>query len=110
MRIDTTVRYVTPAGANLFLELGFSSAEAKRLHAASRSQINDTHLLKQQLMQELSGWMNTHQLRQTQAAEILRISRPRVSDVVNQKTAKFSIDALVEMLGRIGKPVRFAVA
>jgi predicted XRE-type DNA-binding protein len=37
------------------------------------------------------------------------VSRPRVSDVVNQKTAKFTIDALVEMLSCVGKPVRMAV-
>jgi predicted XRE-type DNA-binding protein len=29
--------------------------------------------------------------------------------VVHKKTAKFTIDALVEMLSRIGKPVRLAV-
>ena len=34
------------------------------------------------------------------------VSRPRVSDVVNQKTAKFTIDTLVDMLSRVGKPVR----
>ena len=33
------------------------------------------------------------------------VSRPRVSDVVNKKTAKFTIDTLVEMLSRVGKPV-----
>jgi hypothetical protein len=36
MKIDTQIRHVTRQGANLFLELGFSAAEAKRLHAASR--------------------------------------------------------------------------
>ena len=30
-------------------------------------------------------------------------------DVVNQKTSKFTIDTLVEMLSRVGKPVRLAV-
>lgn len=35
--------------------------------------------------------------------------RPRVSDVVNKKTAKFTIDTLVEMMGRVGKPVKVAV-
>jgi hypothetical protein len=48
--IDTEIRHVTTAGANLFLELGFTAAEAKKLHAASRKQINDTRLLKQQPM------------------------------------------------------------
>lgn len=107
--IDTAVRYVMPPGANLFLELGFSAAEAKALHAASRTQINDTRALKQQLMVELAAWISEHQLKQADAAQILMVSRPRVSDVVNQKTAKFTIDSLVEMLSRAGKPVRLAV-
>ncbi len=38
------------------------------------------------------------------------VSRPRVSDVVNQKTAKFTIGTLVEMLRRVGKPVRLGVS
>ena len=109
MTIDTEIRHVTKSGANLFLELGFSAAEAQKLQAASRNQINDTLLLKQQLMSELSNWIVEHQLRHVDAAEILMVSRPRVSDVVNQKTSKFTIDTLVEMLSRVGKPVRLAV-
>ena len=109
MTIDTEIRHTTRAGANLFLELRFSAPEAKRLHAASRKQINDTRALKQQLMVELSKWITEHQLKQADAAQILMVSRPRVSDVVNQKTAKFTIDTLVEMLSRVGKPVRLAV-
>jgi predicted XRE-type DNA-binding protein len=109
MTIDTAIRHVTKPGANLFLELGFAPDEAKRLQAASRQQINDTQLLKEQLMDELSAWIAEHHLKQADAAEILMVSRPRVSDVVNRKTAKFSIDALVEMLSRVGKPVTLAV-
>jgi len=109
MKIDTAIRYVTKPGANLFVELGFSAAEAKRLHTASRKQINDTKLLKQQLMAELSNWITEHQLKQSEAAQILMVSRPRVSDIVNQKTAKFTIDTLVEMLSRVGKPVKLAI-
>jgi predicted XRE-type DNA-binding protein len=109
MTIDTDIRHVTEAGTNLFLELGFSAAEARKLHAASRKQINDIRALKQQLMIELSDWIAENQLRQADAAQILMVSRPRVSDVANQKTAKFTIDTLVEMLGRVGKPVRLAV-
>jgi predicted XRE-type DNA-binding protein len=107
--MDTEIRQVTEPGANLFLELGFSAAEAKKPHAASRKQINDTRLLKQQLMTELSNWITEHQLRQADAAQILMVSGRRVSDVVNQKTSKFTIDTLVEMLSRVGKPVRLAV-
>jgi hypothetical protein len=54
MKTDTEIRHVTKPGANLFLELGFSPAEAKRLQAASRKQINDTRRLKEQLLTELA--------------------------------------------------------
>lgn len=109
MTIDTGIRHVSKAGANLFLELGFSAVEARKLHAASRKQINDTRALKQQLMAELSNWIVEHRLKQADAAQILMVSRPRISDVVNRKTAKFTIDTLVEMLSRVGKPVRLSV-
>jgi len=109
MTIDTEIRHVTKPGANLFRELGFSAEEAKRLQAASHKQINDTRQLKEQLMSELAEWIEQHHLKQAEAAEILMVSRPRVSDVVNKKTAKFTIDTLVEMLSRVGKPVRLAI-
>jgi predicted XRE-type DNA-binding protein len=109
MKIDTEIRHVTKPGANLFLELGFSVGEAKRLQTASRQQINDTQQLKEQLMSELAEWIEQHHLKQADAAQILMVSRPRVSDVVNKKTAKFTIDTLVEMLSRVGKPVRLVI-
>ena len=97
MSIDTEIRH------------GFAPEEAARMQAASRQQIQATQLLKQQLMGELATWIETHHLKQAQAAEILMVSRPRISDVVNQKTAKFSIDTLVEMLSRVGKSVHLQV-
>ena len=109
MKIDTKIRHVTKPGANIFLELGFSVDEAQRLQAASQKQINDIRLLKEQLMGELAGWIEQHHLKQAEAAAILMVSRPRVSDVVNRKTTKFTLDALVEMLSRAGKPVRLAI-
>lgn len=60
-------------------------------------------------MSELADWIEQHHLKQADAAQILMVSRPRVSDVVNKKTAKFTIDTLVEMLSRVGKPVRLAI-
>ena len=110
MNIDTTVRHVTHPDANLFVELGFSADDAARFQAESQLQINDTRALKAQLMGELSKWINDNHLKQAQAAEILMVSRPRVSDVVNMKVGKFTIDTLVDMLSRIGKPVRLVVS
>ncbi|CNI86387.1 Uncharacterized conserved small protein [Yersinia similis] len=48
-------------------------------------------------------------MKQADVATVLHISRPRVSDVVNKKTSKFTIDSLVNMLNRIGKSVQVSV-
>jgi len=108
-KIDTQVRHVTKPGANLFAELGFSPDEARRYQAESREQIDHTLALKEQLMGELASWIKDSHLKQGEAAEILHVTRPRVSDVVNKKTTKFTIDALVGMLARVGKPVKVMV-
>nr|WP_238812608.1 XRE family transcriptional regulator [Paraburkholderia sp. SG-MS1] len=60
-------------------------------------------------MTELSSRIGQHHLKQAEGAEILMVSRPRVSDVVNKQTTKFTIDTLVEMMSCIGKPVKLAV-
>ena len=70
----------------------------------------DTQLLKQQLMDELSTWIAEHHLKQAEAAEILMALRPRVPDLVNSKTAEFTIDTPMEMLSRVGKPVKLAIS
>ena len=109
MTIDTKVRHVTKPDANLFSELGFLPAEAEQFQAQLHTQINDTRALKAELMVELTKWITDNHLKQTEAAEILMVSRPRVSDVVNMKASKFTIDMLVTMLSRVGKPVRLAI-
>ena len=43
------------------------------------------------------------------AARILGVTRPRVSDVVHAKSVKFTIDALVDMLARAGRQVTVSV-
>jgi predicted XRE-type DNA-binding protein len=108
-KIDTHVRHVTKPDANLFAELGFSPEDARRYQAASRERIDHTLALKEQLMGELASWISDAHLKQGEAAEILHVTRPRVSDVVNKKTSKFTIDALVDMLARVGKPVKVVI-
>ncbi len=109
MNIDTKIRHITPPGANLFAELGFEPAEAEQFHAELRQQVDQAKQLKLQLMQELANWITDRQLKQGEAAGILMVSRPRVSDVVNMKTSKFTIDMLVNLLARAGKSVRLSV-
>ncbi len=96
-------------GGNVFMDLGFPPKEAKRLLAHADAQIDESIRLKQQLMNEIAEWMKGTSVTQTEAAEVLHVTRPRVSDVVNHKVENFTIDVLVSMLGHIGKRVRLEV-
>ncbi len=110
MNIDTNITHITKVGSNIFLELGFDETEALLLNTQSQKNINDAKLLKEQLMTELSQWISDNNFKQIQAAEVLNITRPRVSDLVNKKTNKFTFDALINMLGRAGKKIEFSVS
>ncbi len=66
--------------------------------------------IKKQLMSEINQWIEQSSLRQIDAAQILNITRPRVSDLVNEKTDKFSVDALIKLLERTGHQVMIAVS
>jgi predicted XRE-type DNA-binding protein len=101
--------HVTVADGNVFADLGFSPKEAKKLLAESDQRINETLAIKRALMDEVAAWIASKDLRQEDAAIRLKVTRPRVSDVVNHKTEKFTIDALVDMVGRTGKRVTLAI-
>ena len=99
----------TPAGGNVFADLGFEPDQARALQLQSKRIISEKLAIKEALMSELSLWIDQNQLKQVQAAQILGVTRPRVSDVIHKKTVKFTIDALVDMLARTGKQVRVSV-
>ncbi len=109
MTIDTKSRHITPAGGNVFLDLGFEPEEAAALQAESKRVISEKLAIKESLMGELADWIQEQNLKQADAAQILGVTRPRVSDVINKKSIKFTIDALVDMLARTGKHVRLSV-
>jgi len=60
-------------------------------------------------MKEIANWIETKNLKQVDAAQVLGVTRPRVSDIVQNKSAKFTIDSLVDMLARTGKHVQLSV-
>ena len=95
--IDTSISHITPENGNIFEDLGFSRQEATKLK------------IKAQLMCQISEWIKEQQLKQEDASRVLHVTRPRVSDVLRGKSAKFTIDALVDMLERIGKHVTVQV-
>lgn len=109
MSSEPIITHVTPVGGNIFADLGFEPDEAARLLAETDAIISEKLAIKDSLMTELAGWIETQQLKQAEAAKILGVTRPRVSDVINKKTVKFTIDALVDMLARAGKHVHLSV-
>ena len=110
MKADVSIGHITPADGNIFLDLGFEEAEAIALKAELDREVAQREALKEQLRGELTDWMRTNHLKHGQAADILHVSRPRVSDVVNGKLSKFSIDSLVGMVIRTGKRVEIVTS
>jgi len=109
MSIDTETRHITPAGGNVFADLGFGPEEAAALKAESDRLISQKLSIKESLMKEIANWIETENLKQVDAAQVLGVTRPRVSDIVQNKSAKFTIDSLVDMLARTGKHVQLSV-
>ena len=96
--IDTSITHITPEDGNVFKDLGFSPEEASKLK------------IKAQLMCQISEWIKEKQLKQEEASRLLHVTRPRISDIMRGKAGKFSIDALVDMLERMGKHVTVQVS
>jgi predicted XRE-type DNA-binding protein len=109
MSIETKSSHITPVGGNVFADLGFEPKEAVALQAESKRIISEKLAIKESLMDELAVWIGEKKLKQADAAQILGVTRPRVSDVINKKSVKFTIDALVDMLARTGKHVQLSV-
>lgn len=99
MKIDSKTTHITPADGNVFLDLGFEAEEAARLKAHSTALIT----AKRAAAEAIGGWIAENGLKQAEAAKLLGVSRPRVSDAVNGKTEKFTLDALFAMIVRTGK-------
>jgi predicted XRE-type DNA-binding protein len=106
---DLKSRHVTPASGNVFADLGFSPKEAKALLKDADARIAKAQKLKEEAATAIAQWMQSEKLTQIAASEILEVSRPRVSDLVNFKLGRFSLDTLVAMLFRTGKNVDLVV-
>ncbi len=107
---DHASAHVTPASGNVFFDLGFAPGEAEQLKARSDAIISDKIRIKETLMTELADWIVQNRLKQMDAAHVLGINRPRVSDLIRKKSAKFTIDALVDMMTRTGREVRVCIS
>jgi predicted XRE-type DNA-binding protein len=85
----------TRGSGNVFVDVGFNPEEADNL------------LLRAQLMSRIRDVARG--LTQREAAAQFCVSQPRLNDVLKGKIDKFSLDALVNMLGRAGMRVELRV-
>ena len=82
---------------NVFLDIGFPPEEAQNLH------------LRSELMTRVEQFVKRSGVTQIEAARALGITQPRLNDLLRGKIDKFSLDALVNMLGRAGMRVELRV-
>jgi predicted XRE-type DNA-binding protein len=80
----------TPGSGNVFVDLGFSPAEAEVMRLRAEVMIRTAQQLKAQ------GWT------QAEAARQLGITQPRVSRLIKGKVEVFSLDMLLKLAARAG--------
>ena len=88
---------VTPSTGNVFRDLGFRREEAEHL------------LVRADLMIQVQKRLASRRLKQGEVAKVLRVSQPRVSDLLRGRIDLFSTDALIDMVARLGARVRLSV-
>lgn len=91
-------RKIVRSSGNVFEDVGFAPEEAEHLR------------IRSVLMATLRELITTKGWTQAQAARLLGVTQPRVSDLVRGKIDLFSIDTLVEMLSKAGCHVEVRVA
>jgi predicted XRE-type DNA-binding protein len=89
---------ITASSGNVFRDLGFPREEAEHL------------LIRADLMIAVQKTLERRALKQAEAAKILGVTQPRVSDLLRGRVDLFSTDALIDMLGRLGVRVRFVLS
>jgi predicted XRE-type DNA-binding protein len=83
--------------SSIFDDLGFDTAEATNLK------------IRAALMRAIEEELEKKNLTQVQAAKLLGVSQPRISDLRRGKLQLFTIDILVNMLTKLGKPVALVI-
>ena len=89
---------LTRSSGNVFRDLGFPPGKAEHL------------LVRTDLMIRLEKELRSRGLKQSQAAKLLGINQPRVSDLLRGRVHLFSADALIDMLARLGIKVRLVAS
>ena len=87
---------MTRSTGNVFRDLGFPPDEAEHLR------------IRSDLLIQLQRAIASQGLKQAEAAKLLGVTQPRVSDLMRGRLDLFSGDTLIDMLARLGIRVRLA--
>jgi len=82
---------------NVFRDIGFPADEAQNLS------------LRSELMSRIERYVRSSGLTQKECAVRMGVTQPRLNDLLRGKIDKFSLDALVNMLGHAGMRVEVKV-
>ncbi len=82
---------------NVFEALGFAPVEAANLTARAELMVKAAEIIK------------TQGLTQAQAAKMCGVSQPRISDLMNFRGDRFSVDTLMEIVALLGGKVEIHV-
>ena len=82
---------------SVFDDLGFTPAESSNLK------------IRAALMRAIEQELTKKKLTQEKAAKVLGVTQPRISDLKRGKIQLFTIDSLINMLGKLGKPVAIII-
>jgi predicted XRE-type DNA-binding protein len=88
---------ITRGSGNVFLDLGFSKAEAENLK------------LRSELMLRIDEFYRKSGMTQADAAKALGLTQPRLNALLKGKIGLFSLDAFVNIATRAGLNVRLVV-
>lgn len=88
---------VTRSSGNVFRDLGFRPNQAEHLR------------IRSDLLIHLQKIIAARRLKQAQAAKVLGVTQPRVSDLLRGRIDLFSTDTLIDMLAHFGVHVKLVV-
>jgi predicted XRE-type DNA-binding protein len=88
---------VTRSSGNVFRDLGFPEEEAEHLR------------VRADLLIQIQKALKARKMKQAEAAKVLGVTQPRISDLIRGRIDLFSVDSLIDMLARLGIRVRLVV-
>ena len=91
------IAHVTPAGGNVFADLGFSKEEAETLKICSS------------LMMSIQDVIDERELSPAESAKLFGVKQAQIRKLLHGSIGELTIDALVRMLTHAGMQVEIRV-